>query len=46
MKNLVQVPRAARRMGLAGWQRARDLFNIEDYAANVYCVIQSLMKKR
>lgn len=44
MKNMVQNPEEARQMGLAGWQRARDLFNIEDYAANVYKVILSVME--
>lgn len=42
---MVQVSQVAKSMGLAGWQRARDLFNIEDYAANVYRVIQSVMEK-
>ena len=46
MKNLVQVPRAARQKGLAGWQRARELYNIEEYATNVYRVIQSVIEKR
>lgn len=46
MKRMVQKPEEARQMGLAGWQRARDLFNIEDYAVNVYRVIQSVMEKR
>lgn len=46
MKAIVQDPKAARQMGLAGWKRARELFNIEDYAANVYRVIQSVMEKR
>ncbi|HHU08321.1 MAG TPA: glycosyltransferase family 4 protein [Clostridiaceae bacterium] len=46
MKAMVEDPGAARQMGLAGWQRARDLFNIEDYAAKVYRVIQSVMEKR
>ena len=43
---LVQDLQANKLMGLAGWQRARDFFNIEDYAANVYRVIQSVMEKR
>lgn len=46
MKAMVEDPKSARQIGLAGWQRARDLFNIEDYAANVYRVIQSVMEKR
>lgn len=33
-------------MGQAGWRRARELFSIEDYAANVYRVIQSVIEKR
>ncbi|HPY34121.1 MAG TPA: glycosyltransferase, partial [Anaerolineaceae bacterium] len=46
MKNMVQEPEEARQMGLAGWQRARESYNIEDNAANVYKVIQSVMEKR
>jgi glycosyltransferase involved in cell wall biosynthesis len=46
MKAMVEDPGAARQMGLAGWQRARDLFNIEDYAAKVYRIIQFVMEKR
>lgn len=46
MRELAQNPEQGRKMGLAGWQRARTLFNIEDYAANVYRVIQSVMEKR
>lgn len=46
MSELAQDPSLSRQMGLAGWQRARDLFNIEDYAANVFRVIQSVMEKR
>lgn len=46
MLKLAQNPSLGQKMGLAGWQRARDLFNIEDYAANVYRVIQSVMEKR
>lgn len=46
MLKLAQNPSLGQKMGRAGWQRARDLFNIEDYAANVYRVIQSVMEKR
>lgn len=46
MRELAQNPEKAQKMGLDGWQRARELFNIEDYAANVYRVIQSVMEKR
>ena len=35
MTRLVQDPALGRQMGLAGWQRAKQMFNIEDYAANV-----------
>lgn len=45
MAHLVQNPTLAREMGQAGWQRARELFNIEDYAAKVYHVIQKVMQK-
>jgi len=44
MQKLTQNPEQGQKMGLAGWQRARDLFNIEDYAANVYKVILSVME--
>ena len=33
-------------IGIAGWQRARELFNVEDYAANVFGVIQNVMENR
>lgn len=46
MKRLVQIPEESSQMGLAGWQRARELFNIEDYAANIYRVIQSVMENK
>lgn len=46
MKNMIQYPQEARQMGLAGWQRACELYNIEDYANNVYKVIQAVMEKR
>jgi len=46
MLKLAKNPEQGQKMGRAGWQRARDLFNIEDYAANVYRVIQSVMEKR
>lgn len=46
MQKLAQNPKLGQKMGMAGWLRARNLFNIEDYAANVYRVIQDLMEKR
>lgn len=46
MRTLAQNPEQGRKMGLTGWQRASDLFTIEDYAANVYHVIESVMEKR
>jgi len=46
MKFLFQNSQTARQMGLAGWERARELFSIEDNAANVYKVIQSVIEKR
>lgn len=46
MMKLARNPELGQRLGLAGWQRARDLFNIENYSANVYRVIQSVMEKR
>ena len=45
MTRLVQDPALGRQMGLAGWQRAKQMFNIEDYAANVYRVIQTVTSK-
>lgn len=45
MEKLVRDRELGRRMGLAGWQRAKEMFNIEDYAANVYKVIQSVIKQ-
>ena len=45
MQNLVQEPEEARQMGLAGWQRARELFSIEKCAASVYQIIQSVVSK-
>lgn len=44
MKIMIQEPDQARKMGFTGWQRARELFNIEDYATNVYRVIQSVVE--
>jgi len=46
MLKLVQNPALGQKMGLAGWRRARELFNIEDYAANVYRVIQTVVEQR
>ncbi|MDD4042919.1 MAG: glycosyltransferase family 4 protein [Anaerolineaceae bacterium] len=46
MLRLAQNPTLGQKMGLAGWQRAKDMFNIEDYAANVYKVIQLVMDNR
>lgn len=45
MIKLLENPTLARSMGQAGAIRARHLFNIEDYAANVYSVIKSVMEK-
>ncbi len=44
MRRMVENPEWARQMGLAGWVRAKEKFNIETYAENVYRVIQSVMK--
>ena len=46
MVSLVQDQQKAQEMGIAGWQRASELFNIEDYAANVFGVIQNVMENR
>lgn len=45
MTRMIQYPTEARQMGLAGWKRAREHFNIEDYAANVYQIIKSVAGK-
>ena len=45
MTRLAIHPEQAWEMGLAGWQRAREKFNIEDCAANVYRIIQSVTGK-
>ena len=44
MIKLTQNPELGKQMGLAGWARAKKHFNIEDYAGNVYQVVQSVMK--
>jgi glycosyltransferase involved in cell wall biosynthesis len=44
MIKVAENPAWARQLGLAGWQSARERFNIEDYAANVYQIIQSISK--
>ncbi len=45
MRRLAQDWSLSRKMGLAGWERARELFSIEQCAASVYQVIQSVMSK-
>ena len=45
MRRLAQDRSLSRKMGLAGWERARELFSIEQCAASVYQVIQSVMSK-
>ena len=45
MRRLAQDRFLSRKMGLAGWERARELFSIEKCAASVYQVIQSVMSK-
>ncbi len=42
---MVQHPAEASQMGLAGWKRAKELFNIEDCAAKVFEIIQSVTKQ-
>ena len=46
MKIPFQDNQMTKQIGVVGWQRARNLFNIEDYAANVYRVVQSVMENR
>ncbi len=45
MAALAQNPELSQRMGLAGWARARELFNTEDCAAKVFEIIQSVTNK-
>ena len=46
MKDLALDQLKSQQMGLAGWQRARELFNVEDYAENIFGVIQNAMENR
>jgi len=46
MKSLALDQPKAQQIGIAGWQRARELFNLEDYAENVIGVIQKIMQSR
>jgi len=45
MGELARDRSLSRRMGQAGWERAREQFSIEKCAASVYQVIQSVMSK-
>ena len=45
MARLAQNSELSQQMGLAGWARARELFNTEDCAAKVFEIIQSVMNK-
>ena len=42
---MVNNPDKANQMGLAGWKRAKEHFSIEDCAANVYKIIQSVTRE-
>jgi glycosyltransferase involved in cell wall biosynthesis len=42
MAKMVGNPELGRQLGLEGWRVAREKFAIEDYAANVYNVLQSV----
>jgi glycosyltransferase involved in cell wall biosynthesis len=42
MVRMVENPVWGQKLGLAGWRRARNQFNIEDYSANVYQIIKSV----
>jgi glycosyltransferase involved in cell wall biosynthesis len=44
MEELVRNPESGRQFGQEGWRVAREKFAIEDYAANVYNVIQSVSR--
>lgn len=45
MLELAQDRPLSQKLGLAGWQRARELFSIEKCAASVYQIIQSVVSK-
>jgi len=45
MRELAQDRHLSQNLGLAGWQRARELFSIEKCAASVYQIIQSVVSK-
>jgi len=44
MEKIQNNPDWGKQMGINGWNRAKKYFSIEDYAANVYEIIQSVMK--
>ena len=44
--SLVQDQQKAQQMGIAGWQRVRELFDVEDYDENVFGVIRKVMENR
>ena len=43
MTRMIREPGLGRTLGLAGWGMARERFNIEIYAANVYQIIKPMM---
>jgi len=44
MAKMVGNPESGRQFGLEGWRVAREKFAVEDYAGNVYNVIQSVSR--
>ena len=45
MARMVGNPELGRQLGLEGWRVAREKFAVEDYAGNVYNVIQSVSRQ-
>lgn len=46
MIRIIENPEWGQRLGLEGWQQAKDRFNIEANADNVYQVIHSIIKNK
>jgi len=46
MVRMVQTPKWSKKLGLAGWERAKKHYNTETYAENVFTVIEKVMKDK
>ena len=46
MRAFVEQPAWARSLGMAGWQVAREKYNVEAYAQNVYAVLERVWRTR